>query len=372
MQKDDKALHIYAYGYIYPDSSGKGQSGFVNLKDIKNQCDAQKDAEEIICHIHSEGGEVLEGFAIHDYLRSLGKPIKTVIEGKCCSIASVIALAGDTRVMTSNATFFIHNPWGVVCGDKDQLQKKTDELEKMENKVADFYASKTKITQEEALSLMKKKTAFTSEEALEKGFITEIEPVMKAVALFTPSTSLNDKELIQEFSKRIKKGKKMEFFKQFKNLMGFKASLELTTATGDIVDVLTDAQEPAIGDEINDKEGNLMPDGKHLMADGSSIVTADSKITEILSADKADAQAQNALIKEQGEAIMLMAKSLNKMQETLNNQQAEFTAFKRNVKSEDYQPPQAENTSRMMKVDDTDAVLAGVKQIRELKTEKNG
>ena len=154
--------------------------------------------------------------------------------------------------------------------------------------------------------------------------------------------------------------------------MGFKASLELTTATGDIVNILTDAQEPEIGDEVNDKEGNLMPDGKHLMADGSNIVTADSKIREILSADKADAEAQNALIKEQGEAIMMMAKSLNKMQETLNNQQAEFTAFKRNIKSEDYQPPRAENTSRMMKVDDTDAVLAGVKQIRELKTEKNG
>ena len=183
-----KEAHLYIYGEIdaYQDSESD-RYGFINLLNVKSQYEAQKDAEKVVVHIHSVGGVVFEGFAIHDYLRSLGKPIETRVEGLCASIATVIALAGDVRVMTANSDYFIHNPWGMAFGDREQVQKYADDLERLENKLAEFYASKTKITKDEALALMKADSTFSATEALEKGFTTETAAALKIVAKFDPS-----------------------------------------------------------------------------------------------------------------------------------------------------------------------------------------
>jgi len=208
--------HVYIYGVIdYWQDNYASEWGYVNLKDVKNQIDAQKDAKEIVVHIHSPGGSVTEGLAIHDFLRSQGKPVTTKIEGSCYSIATVIALAGDTRKMTSNAEFMIHNPWGAASGDKDDIKKYLDQLEEAENQIADFYASKTNITKEDALTLMKEETFMDVETAIKHGFVTEEDVTMKAVALFIPknekktsskkSNKPNSKKNAMSIVKKIKK-----------------------------------------------------------------------------------------------------------------------------------------------------------------------
>ena len=99
-----KIAHVFAYGVVdcWQDSSAS-EWGYINLKTVKDQIEAQKGFDEILIHIHSDGGDVNEGFAIYENLKSLGKPITAQIEGNCFSIATVIALAGDKRLMTSNA-----------------------------------------------------------------------------------------------------------------------------------------------------------------------------------------------------------------------------------------------------------------------------
>ena len=99
-----KIAHVFAYGVVdcWQDSSAR-EWGYINLKTVKDQIEAQKGFDEILIHIHSDGGDVNEGFAIYENLKSLGKPITAQIEGNCFSIATVIALAGDKRLMTSNA-----------------------------------------------------------------------------------------------------------------------------------------------------------------------------------------------------------------------------------------------------------------------------
>lgn len=57
--------------------------------------------------------------------------------------------------------------------------------------------------------------------------------------------------------------------------------IDLTLADGTIVTVVTEAEEPKVGDEVKDSEGNPVPDAEHMLPDGGSIVTVDGKITEI-------------------------------------------------------------------------------------------
>ena len=54
--------HIYIFGDIYNEQGSWAQEmGVVSLKSVIDSLAANKDAEEIIVHIHSRGGEVNEG-----------------------------------------------------------------------------------------------------------------------------------------------------------------------------------------------------------------------------------------------------------------------------------------------------------------------
>lgn len=277
--------HVYIYGVIdFWQDDHASEWGMVNLKDVKNQVENQKDAERIIVHIHSEGGVVTEGFAIHDYLRSLGKPIDVIIEGMCASIATVIALAGDTRKMTSNATFFIHNPWGFAGGNADEIEKYSEQLRKMEGQISDFYSKKTKITQDQALEWMKEEKYFTPEEALEYGFITEIATVMRAVALFNKD-SFKTKTMSK--SKDSKKGKTFA-----ERLAAFGRTLDelvnpkpLNIVVQDVNGVeitfpdVADGETPAVGDTAT-VDGSPA-EGEYQMPEGETYVFSGGTLNEI-------------------------------------------------------------------------------------------
>src|SRR5580698_7503218 len=60
-------------------------------------------------HISSSGGDVFDGLAIAEAIRSYSGPVTTVVDGIAASIASVIAQAGQKRVMAPGAMLMIHD-----------------------------------------------------------------------------------------------------------------------------------------------------------------------------------------------------------------------------------------------------------------------
>lgn len=275
--------HIYIYGIIdWMQDDFASDFGMVNLKDVKKQVDAQKEAKSITVHIHSPGGVVTEGFAIHDFIRSQGKPVTTIIEGECASIATVIALAGDTRKMTSNSDFMIHMPWGMAAGESEDIQKYADHLRRDEDKIADFYANKTKMDKDSILDMMKKETFMSAEQALEYGFITEIATVMRAVALLKPN-SKNNKMSKDTITKEEAEGlfakleKKIEnFFKKDKT----QAKL-VQDANGTEIDFpdLAEDDTPSVGDKAT-IDGSAA-EGEHVMPSGETYVFESGELSEI-------------------------------------------------------------------------------------------
>lgn len=76
----------------------------------------------------------------------------------------------------------------------------------------------------------------------------------------------------------------MSFFDKFKKKVdkgNDKFDINLTLADGAIVTVVTEAEQPKVGDKVNDSEGNPVNDGEHLLPDGGAIVTEAGAITEI-------------------------------------------------------------------------------------------
>tara|TARA_R110002012_G_scaffold190633_1_gene358201 strand:- start:9850 stop:10974 length:1125 start_codon:yes stop_codon:yes gene_type:complete len=348
-----ETAHIYIYGEIgWIQDKKSSEYGIVTLADVKSQYDAQKESKEIFVHIHTIGGVVWEGFAIHDFLRSLGKPITTIIEGVCYSIGTVISLAGDKRIMTSNADFMIHMPWGVAAGESGDIQKYADSLKKDEKKTADFYAAKTKITTEQALELMKVETFMSPEEALEKGFITEIATVMKAVAKYEPNfTKMSRKDDNKKKVNGLMKNIEGAFNKFFGSEDAPKMKM-VTDANGIEIDFteLEEDDTPSVGD-IATIDGSAA-EGEHVMPNGETFVFTAGALTEIKPDESEDdttdmeaLQAENAQLKKdlakEQKALKALAKSHKKLETESENtsklvkeMKADFKDLKKSISSD--------------------------------------
>lgn len=92
--------------------------------------------------ISSVGGDVFDGIAIYNALRSHPAPTTTIVDGAALSIASVIAQAGDHRVMMSGSQMMIHQAWGLTVGNAADHRKMIDVLEKQDGIIAGIYAER--------------------------------------------------------------------------------------------------------------------------------------------------------------------------------------------------------------------------------------
>lgn len=336
--------HIMVYGYISPyQDDDPGVWGEVNLKSIQNQITNQPEADTLIVHINSGGGDVNEGFAIHDVLRATGKKIITQIEGMCASIATVIALAGDERYMTTNSEFMIHCPmmWG--GGTADDLQKQAAELQKVEDRVLDFYVQKTGGDREAIQAMMDAETWLTSEQAKELGFITEVMATMKAVATLNQQKDMSKTMTSEEFDKKWKENSDTLWDKIMNLVKGRAKMITLTTADGTILD---------FGDAVEDESQIVVgttatvdgspAEGEYVLTDGRTLVFEGGAVTEIQEAEEeetVDSLKEQLAAKDQEIADLKAAKDsvdaeLTTMKTEVEKLQDDFKEFKVKMKTD--------------------------------------
>ena len=92
--------------YWFCDEAG---TSFKDVDEFINGIPAGDDNIELL--LHCDGGEVNEGWAIVDKLRSTGKKITATIEGNCASMATVVLLAASERRAYPHASLLIHKPY---------------------------------------------------------------------------------------------------------------------------------------------------------------------------------------------------------------------------------------------------------------------
>lgn len=137
-------------------------------------------------YINSPGGAVFEGQAIYSQLQRHTAHKTVHIDGIAASIASVIAMAGDTILMPENALLMVHRASGFGIGNAHDLRKVADSLEKAETGIVAAYAQKTGKSSDELLALMDDETWMTADEAVALGFADQIDTAIPMVACATP------------------------------------------------------------------------------------------------------------------------------------------------------------------------------------------
>ena len=160
--------------FIYGDIGESWWDETVSARDFVEQLQAL-DVEAITVRINSIGGSVPDGLAIYNAMKRHKATITTEVDGMAFSIASLIAMGGDTVRMAENAMLMIHAPWTYAAGNAVELRDMADQLDTWAAAMATSYAAKTG-DQAAALALLTdgKDHFYTAAEALAAKFIDEV------------------------------------------------------------------------------------------------------------------------------------------------------------------------------------------------------
>lgn len=141
------------------------------LADLPDTC------TQITVHVNSMGGDVAQGIAIYNALKAARQHVTTVCEGFACSIASVVFMAGQERIMRNASLLMVHEAWIRTQGDAKELRKTADNLETITelSKRAYMEHATDALTREMLDQLMADETWILPEQALEWGLATKVD-----------------------------------------------------------------------------------------------------------------------------------------------------------------------------------------------------
>ena len=120
--------------------------------------------------INSPGGDCFAAAQIYNMLKDYSGKITVKIDGIAASAASVIAMAGDTVLMSPVSMFMIHNPATIAFGDHNEMQKAIDMLNEVKESIINAYVLKTGQSRAKLSHLMDSETWMNANKALELGF----------------------------------------------------------------------------------------------------------------------------------------------------------------------------------------------------------
>ena len=173
-------------GEIGEDWLGAGINTLQAVKSKLKEISGLK-AKTITVNISSLGGSVNHGLGIHDVLAAHKATIITDVKGLTASMGTVIAQAGDTRKISDNALYLIHQPWGMFMSNVTELEQDLEDMKSVNNRLVNIYVKRSGQPEDKIRELMNEANGngkwIDAEEAKEMGLIDEIYEPMKAAAM---------------------------------------------------------------------------------------------------------------------------------------------------------------------------------------------
>ncbi|MEC0248895.1 Clp protease ClpP [Paenibacillus chitinolyticus] len=159
---------LYVYGEI---TSSKWEDSETTAQSFNQDLQALGGIRTLNVYINSPGGEVAQGQAIHTILKRHKAHVNVYVDGVAASIASTIAMAGDTIYMPKNTMMMLHLPWTIAMGNATDFRKTADDLEKRTESLIEAYLSKTgeSLSREKLIEILEAETWLTAQECFDYG-----------------------------------------------------------------------------------------------------------------------------------------------------------------------------------------------------------
>lgn len=131
-------------------------------------------------YLNSPGGDVFEARAMSALIARHAGPVTMTIDGLAASAATYFALSAAKVQITDGSLFMIHNSWTWTMGNKGELRKTADLLDKVDGTIAADYARKSGMSAEDISAAMEAETWYTAAEAVEAKLIDALMPTNQA------------------------------------------------------------------------------------------------------------------------------------------------------------------------------------------------
>ncbi|MCR6477533.1 protease/scaffold protein [Variovorax phage VarioGold] len=124
--------------------------------------------------VNSPGGDVFEGRAIRTAIKQFkGKTIGH-IDGLAASAATTVVDACDEIEIVEGGFYMIHNGWTITWGNKHEMRKTADLLDKVDGAIVADYAKRTGLDVAQLVKWMDDETWFDASESIEHGFASRL------------------------------------------------------------------------------------------------------------------------------------------------------------------------------------------------------
>ena len=130
--------------------------------------------ERVSLHIHSCGGNVIEGNMIFNAIKNNGCPVDAYVDGLAASQAAIILMAADKVYISENGFIMIHAPHSCVSGTADDIEKEANSLREMKKNFIKVLMSKTGKAEEHVTKWMQGDNWFSADQALAEGLVDGI------------------------------------------------------------------------------------------------------------------------------------------------------------------------------------------------------
>ena len=138
---------------------------------------AEDSEKDIFLYINSPGGSITAGLAIYDTMQYVPNDIVTVGIGMAASMGQFLLSSGakGKRYATPNTRVLLHQPAGGFGGTASDIQTQAELIMSMKRQLAAITAQQTGKTVDQVMLDGDRDRWFTAAEALEYGFIDQIQ-----------------------------------------------------------------------------------------------------------------------------------------------------------------------------------------------------
>ena len=140
--------------------------------DFRSELEAEDG--DVTVWVNSPGGNVFAAAEIYTMLKDYAGKVTVKVASLAASAASVVAMAGDTVLMSPTALLMLHDPSTVAMGNTRDMEKAISTLNEVKESIINAYVAKSGLSRNRVSKLMSEETWLNAKKAVELGFADEV------------------------------------------------------------------------------------------------------------------------------------------------------------------------------------------------------
>jgi ATP-dependent protease ClpP protease subunit len=129
---------------------------------------------EVLLHINSNGGSLLDCFAALDRIRNSPYTVHSIVEGSAASAATLMSVVAQKRSMSKYSHMLIHQLSSGMWGKFEEIKDEMHNCNILMDAIYDIYGKYTKIPKNVLKDLLKRDIYLDSKTCLKYGLVDKI------------------------------------------------------------------------------------------------------------------------------------------------------------------------------------------------------